>query len=334
MAKKLLVFLLVLLMCCSSAVTALAALHLRAPDYDDPTDWVYRGCGEEKAADVFLLAPTVAASYGCWNMSLDDEMARANFAAAVEMQMGLYGEECRVFSPYYREAAYGVYSLEEAEREAYLSLAYGDVSEAFRWYLENANNGRPIILAGYSQGADMVRRLLEEYFEDPALRSRLVAAYAIGWAITREDVARSPWLKMAKGEDDVGVIVSFECEVAGLARSKVVETGVTMLSINPLNWETDGSYASSEYNLGSCFMDYNGSVYAEAENLTGAYIDPERGTLICTDVTPEDYPPLGRSFQPGEYHWYDYQFFYRNIQENVSVRLAAWFRQTRTAELI
>ena len=56
--------------------------------------------------------------------------------------------------------------------------------------------------------------------------------------------------------------------------------------------------------------------------LTGAYIDPLRGTLKCPDIRPEDYAsPL---FEDGVYHLYDYQFFYRNLQENVAVRLRAW----------
>ncbi len=60
----------------------------------------------------------------------------------------------------------------------------------------------------------------------------------------------------------------------------------------------------------------------EIPNLTGAYIDEERGTLKVTDVKPEDYP--GKLFDDGIYHLYDYQFFYRNLQENVAKRLSAY----------
>ncbi len=41
-------------------------------------------------------------------------------------------------------------------------------------------NDRPIVLAGFSQGADMCYRLLEEYFGNEELYSRLIAVYAIG----------------------------------------------------------------------------------------------------------------------------------------------------------
>jgi hypothetical protein len=293
-----------------------------------------RGYGEDKRVDVFLLAPTVSAGNDpTYNMSLDSQTARENFAAAVEMQMGLYAGQCRIYAPYYREAAYAVYDLPAEQQEDYFSIAYEDVSAAFSWYLKNCNDGRPIILAGYSQGADMVQRLIKEYFSDGQLHSQLVAAYAIGWAVTQEDVDEYPWLLMAQGEDDVGVVVSFECEAAGLDQSRIVGEGVKMLSINPLNWQTDSSYAPASENIGACFVGRDGSIYAEAQALTGAYIDPDRGTLICLDVSPEDYPAMQQGFQPGEYHFYDYQFFYRNIQNNVAVRINAWYRQHRAAHL-
>ena len=48
--------------------------------------------------------------------------------------------------------------------------------------------------------------------------------------------------------------------------------------------------------------------------------------MKVTDVTPEDYPPVLPSFSGGVYHLYDYQFFYRNLQGNVSVRLDAYLK--------
>ena len=61
--------------------------------------------------------------------------------------------------------------------------------------------------------------------------------------------------------------------------------------------------------------------------MTGAYIDPERGSLKVTDVTPEEYPPQLSVFTDGVYHLYDYQFFYRNLQENVAVRVDSYLAQ-------
>ena len=100
--------------------------------------------------------------------------------------------------------------------------------------------------------------------------------------------------------------------------------GRETLCINPLNWKTDDTPADKTLNKGACFTDYSGNIKTEIPELTGAYIDPVRGALKVTDVTVEDYPPVLSIFDSGVYHLYDYQFFYRNLQENVSVRVAEY----------
>ena len=44
-------------------------------------------------------------------------------------------------------------------------------------------------------------------------------------------------------------------------------------------------------------------------------------------MTPEEYPAGLSIFVDGVYHLYDYQFFYRNLQENVGVRLEAYLAE-------
>ena len=63
---------------------------------------------------------------------------------------------------------------------------------------------------------------------------------------------------------------------------------------------------------------------SEVPALTGAYLDAARGTLKVTDIDPEVYKATLPILGPGVYHLYDYQFFYRNLQENVSVRIAQY----------
>ena len=53
-------------------------------------------------------------------------------------------------------------------------IAMGDVREAFRYYIENLNEGRPFVLAGFSQGAQALVELLKELPE--SLHERMVAA--------------------------------------------------------------------------------------------------------------------------------------------------------------
>jgi hypothetical protein len=129
---------------------------------------------------------------------------------------------------------------------------------------------------------------------------------------------------MASGESDTGVIVSFNSESADITTSLIVPEST--YGINPLNWRTDSTVADRSLNLGACFTDYSGYVVTQIPAFCGAYLDPVRGTLKVTDVNPEDYPSSLTLFPTGVYHLYDYQFFYRNLQQNVRVRTEAYLR--------
>lgn len=81
--------------------------------------------------------------------------------------------------------------------------------------------------------------------------------------------------------------------------------------------------------MGACFTDYSGDIVTEIPQLTGAYIDSTRGALKVVDVTVEEYPPVLPIFEEGVYHLYDYQFFYRNLQDNVATRVAEYMKENK-----
>ena len=300
-----------------------------ALDYADADNWAYFGIGEDKDADLFLICPTVDMNDE-FNMSMDDEDTKASFLGALNMERGIYEESTRMYAPYYRQAAMKVYSLDREEWEPYMELAYSDVSAAFAWYLEHENEGRPIVLAGFSQGADMCYRLLEEYFGDEELYDQLVAVYAIGWPCTEELTAQYPQIRPAQGADDFGVVISFDCEAPEVTETFISPAGQRAFGINPLNWRTDETAADKSENLGACFTDYNGEIRSEQESLCGCYIDAERGAVKVTDVDPTEYAPIVPGLPYGAYHVYDYQFFFRNLQQNVAERLASYMARAAT----
>ena len=315
--RRIAVFLTVLIM-------AAGSLFCSSPvDYSDPDNWAYYGIGEGKDADLFLICPTVdMGTGGNLNMSMVDEKVKANFTGALNMERGIYEDSAVMYAPFYRQIVFPLYLGSEEDMKPYLDIAYDDVSAAFEYYMENINDGRPLILAGFSQGAQHALRLLEDYFDDPEYSDLLVAAYCIGWRITAEDLERSPHLKMAEGEADTGVIVMFSTEAPEADSSIIVPEGIRTLGINPLNWMTDSTPADRSLNIGACFTDYSGAITGEIPNLTGCYLDEERGTLKAVDIIPEDYS--NSLFPDGVYHLYDYQFFFRNLEENVRTRLESW----------
>lgn len=303
----------------------LCACAFAETDYADPANWLY--CETDRtdtAADVFFLAPTATTGdeeHLYW-ADFSDETYYNKFAGAVNMQKDLYGRSARFFAPLYHEAFLITYYNDETD--TYLDAAYEDVRAAFAWYLENVNDGRPIVLAGFSQGSDMCLRLLKEFFAGRDIADRLVACYAIGWRMTEEELADYPGIAFAQNETDTGVIVMFSCEAEHITGSLVVPEGIKTLCINPLTWSTDCAYADAFLNEGACFLNTDGTVKSEARGLTGCYIDPVRGALKVPDVREEDYPAGLKGFEQGIYHLYDYQFFYRNLQRNVETRINRW----------
>ncbi len=295
-------------------------------DYSVPDNWAYFELGEDREVDVFLICPTVDTRSETNSFDLNDKL-KGKFIYALDLERGIFEETGRLFSPYYRQMSINAYTLPQAERENAGEIAYADVSAAFRWYLDNENDGRGIILAGFSQGGEMCLELLKEYYggdsaEARALREQLIAVYSIGWMVTEEMTSSYPQIVPAAGESDTGTVICFDCEDGHVTETIIIPAGMKALSINPLNWKTDRTPADKSLNRGAVFEAGGEPIPA----LCGACIG-ERGELIVTDVTAADYPPGLDIFPEGAYHLYDYMFFFTNLKENVAVRTAVWSAQ-------
>ena len=291
-------------------------------DYGNMENWAYFEPDAERNVDVFLICPTVDIVNETNSPEISDEL-KGSFLYALDLERGIFDETGRLFSPYYRQMSINAYLLPEEQRDQAKEIAYRDISAAFRWYLDHENEGRGVILAGFSQGGEMCLELLKEFYgggaEAQALRERLIAVYSIGWMVTEEMVEQYPQIVPARGEADVGSVICFDCEDGNVKETIIIPEGMKALSINPLNWKTDGTAADRSLN--------KGAVIGGAEpvpELCGAY-KGERGELIVTDVTPEEFPPGLDIFPTGAYHLYDYMFFFTNLEENVETRAEAWF---------
>lgn len=298
------------------------------PDYADAGSWAYWRVGENKAADLFIVCPTVdLGTGGNKNMSLADNEAKKNFYGALNMERGIYEQHCRMYAPYYRQAVLADYDLPIKEAEPYFNLAYKDVRAAFVYYMQHENNGRPFVLAGFSQGAEMCLRLLKEFGNENFVKNNMVACYAIGWRFTPQEAAEYPYIQPAKRADDLGTVIIFNSEAPEVTTSAIVPEGVKTFAINPLTWSCGSQKAPKTLNTGACFTDYSGAVVREVPQLTGCYIDSERGTLKVTDVDKKEFVPGLPLFSEGVYHIYDYQFFYRNLQQNVNLRIKTFMEE-------
>ena len=338
---------------------------IRPMDYSEEScwaelPWMDHQKKETKDADVFLILPEVNLSSGYPdNMDVNCLSDAGRFREELAFERGIVSDWADIYAPLYRQASVGcctdgdgfaVSDFKDAyDGQTCDEIAYTDVRNAWIYYMNHYNNDRPVVLFGSSQGAEMVLRLLKEFGGDDRLEKHLVAAYVIGAGVHEEDLEQFHHLKMAEGEKDTGVIVSFRAQAPGAGRPEKKE-----LSVNPLNWKTDATVAEAKENKG-CLNEINDSVSVVKEGVSlgvcgdrtektgkesavlqpafcGAYIDENTGRLIVTELAGTNtmyrlYYENGGIYPAGDYRLYGVRFFYENLRENVGVRVGEFVRK-------
>ena len=311
----------------------IASFMEEASDYSIQDNWLHLPDEAAKRVDTIYLYPTAImdASEGAPEIcEIDNESMRTMAKGFYEGQAVVYDESTNVYAPYYRQVNLAaVTGLSTEERDALSSSTpQTDVFAALDYYFENYNGGRPFILAGHSQGSQMLTNVLGKYMKDHEdYLKRMVAAYVIGYSVTDEFLAEHPYLTFAEGETDTGVIVSWNTEGEGNKDqdSFVILPGAKC--INPLNWVTDEAYAPATLNLGGRIMNSDSGEYETVPEAADAQIYPERGVIITTTTAIN--PVAAEGFGTDSFHNGDYSLFYYNLQENVEKRIEAFFSKNK-----
>ena len=243
----------------------------------------------------------------------------------------VYEDSTNLFMPYYRQGSMRVMirawkktgDVRNALKDA---SPYADITAALDYYFENCNQGRPFILAAHSQGSAIGTLVLEHYFKDhPGYYQRMVAAYLIGFSVTKDELKAYPHMKFASGETDTGVIISWNTEGPKNVEEKPPNAVVlpNAVSINPLNWKLDDTYVPASANLGSLVLDENTGRTRICDIGADAQVIPERG-VILTNARHEPMTGVDDVFGSQSFHNGDYTFYYNNIKENIAKRIAAY----------
>ena len=171
----------------------------------------------EKRADVFYIYPTLFSERKNPSLNADifDESFRKEIIQkAIKYQASAWVSSANLYAPFYRQAHYRIfsepYSIVDLRNESpgigAWTLAYEDLKNAFEYYIEHYNNGKPIIIATHSQGTMHAIQLIKDYFDDKPLKDKLVAAYLIGTRILPDEFKS---IKPMINPDDVGGFVSW-----------------------------------------------------------------------------------------------------------------------------
>jgi hypothetical protein len=351
-------------------------------DYSQARSWETLP-NASQAVDVFFVYPTVySAPSGtlgstwapAWNQSLAQAWSDATIEGHVTSKAGVFARAgTNLYVPYYQQASgldvlnallYSSTPQNAPAANQALEVAYTDIADAFDYYMAHFNkdangNPRPFILAGHSQGSNLLVMLLENKFSDPSLRKQLVTAYVIGWSITAEDMNSYAESLQQIGicgipeTGTMGCIVNYNIQAyagdwtqaPGPVKYGIVKPNA--YSVNPISWlatrpgEIEPAAASNTANRGALFYQGQlgsnpavsfalnpdtGNYTYEVANYTAAQSN-QGGLVIDPSVLPA---PAAQSNLTTPYnvlpmfHVYDYTFFYRNLEQNAIDRIRSF----------
>ncbi|MEK6638438.1 MAG: DUF3089 domain-containing protein [Pseudomonadota bacterium] len=312
-----------------------AKMWIARPDIkNNPALWLppdaWQPFAGENAA-IFFIHPTSYLNRAAWNAPLDDTEANERASLFVRGQASTFSAAGEIWAPRYAQATFGAFLTDKPEGQRAIAAAYADVLAAFDSFIANIDPKRPVILAGHSQGALHLTRLLKERVAGQPIAKRVVAAYVVGWPVSIEADLPAIGLPACADPETTGCILSWQSFAEPADPSAIREAfdktiGLTglprketkILCTNPINGTPDAA-APASANRGTTKPSAD---MKTAEMIKGAV--PARcakdGVLLIGDP-----PKMGPYTLPGNnYHVYDYSLFWTNIRADAVRRTAAF----------
>ena len=288
----------------------------------------------KQAFAVFFVHPTSYMNRASWNAPLENGGdAEAERIARIFLRgmASPFNAASEIWAPRYRQATMGAFLTDAPEGQQAIDAAYADVREAFRYFVSSVDPETPIVLAGHSQGALHLKRLLAEEVKGTPLAKRLVAAYVIGWPVSPLHDLPVMGLAACTAADQTGCVISWSSFAEPADPALVLDAYAAMpaldgklpgddpmLCTNPLTGLTGGA-APASANFGTLVPEDSMDKGTLQPGLVPARCD-KRGLLL---IGPP--PEMGSYVLPGNnYHVYDLPLFWANTKADVARRVDAW----------
>ena len=192
--------------------------------------------------DCFYVYPTVSL-----DTSPNSDMAIGPEETQVATaQAGRFAANCRVFAPMYRQVTLTALraAMTGQPMAADRAMALADVTAAFDDYMKRDNHGRGVVLIGHSQGAGVLKAMLQQRIDGkPEAMKPIISAMLIGTNVAvpeGKDVGGDfKTMTLCRAADQSGCIVTymtFRADSPPPANSRfgtVPEAGMVAACTNP-----------------------------------------------------------------------------------------------------
>lgn len=297
--------------CRNSKITT---IHVpAAPDYTDTTMWHIALNEKDKGADVFFVVSTwefdwytadsvISHHADTWNPT-----HRENMNIEISKIAKYMADGNNFYSPYYRHITLDSWATlnEDTINRRFHDVAFVDIKKAFDHFQKNFNQGRPFVLAGFSQGGKAVVELIKIMPE--AMRERMVAAYVLGYKVTPTDVEQAPWLIAAQDSIDTGVIICYN-SVSDVKYVQPVISAPNVMCINPVNWHTDDTPA----------------ILQDTITVT---VSPEHKVLVLEGFDDSNLTNILNFLNVGDYHSIEPWVYSECLHKNIKQRIEAFYKE-------